>query len=59
MKFDFRNIVVTILSIIVAVLGGNQYQQFSALNDIQNDVKLVAKAVESVAHKDFTRFESE
>lgn len=59
MKLDFRKIVVTILSLIVAVLGGNQYQQFSALNDIQSDVKMLAKTVDSVAHRDFTRFESE
>jgi len=66
MNIDFRKIVVTILSIVVAVLGGNQYQQFSTLNDIQKNIKtlaedgkMLAKTVDSVAHRDFTRFESE
>lgn len=59
MNFDFRKILVTILSIVVTILGGAQYQQSSTLNEMQNDFKLLAKTVDSVANRDIARFESE
>lgn len=59
MKFDLRKIVVTILSLIVAVLGGSQYQQMSNLYEMQDNVKKLTQTVDSIAHRDFARFESE
>jgi hypothetical protein len=59
MNLDFRKVVVTILSIIVAVLGGNSYQQSSLLNDTQKSVKELAQVVNTLARTDTARFESE
>lgn len=38
MNFDIKKLVIGILSVIIAVLGGNAYQTSNSLNDVQKNI---------------------
>lgn len=48
MNFDIKKLVIGILSVIIAVLGGNAYQTSNALNDVQKNVVQLSKNMENM-----------
>ena len=55
----WKEIVVSILSVLLAILGGSHYQQSNTLGEMQTTVKELEQVVKSLAHKDITHFESD
>jgi len=54
-----KNIIMAILGAILTALSGVEYQQFSALNEVQKSVNDLGSIVASLAHKDIGRVDPE
>ena len=54
-----KNILTALFTFLLALLGGSQYQQSAQLNAVQQAVKDQNVVVESLAHRDLTRYEAE
>jgi len=48
MNFDIKKLVIGILSVIIAVLGGNAYQTSNSLNDVQKSMNQLTQTVNTM-----------
>ena len=48
MNVDIKKLVIGILSVIIAVLGGTAYQTSSSLNEVQKNVTQLSKNMENM-----------
>lgn len=49
MSTDIKKLVIGILSVIIAVLGGNAYQTSNSLNDVQKSMSQLTQTVNTMA----------
>jgi len=52
---NWKNIVISVLSVIITLLGGSQYQQANTLNELKNSVQTIKNS----SNCDMARFESD
>jgi hypothetical protein len=52
---SWKNIVISVLSIIITLLGGSQYQQMNSLNEVQKSIKEIKNSYTC----DIAKFESD
>ena len=48
---SWKNILIAVLSTIITLLGGAQYQQASSLNEVQQDIKDLQQGVNIISNK--------
>jgi hypothetical protein len=48
MNFDIKKLVIGILSVIIAVLGGNAYQTSNSLNNVQKSMNQLTQTVNTM-----------
>lgn len=56
---NWRNIVISILSVIITVLGGSQYQQANSLNEVKNSITSLKEGIKNTYNCDVAKFESD
>lgn len=49
---NWRNIVISVLSAIIALLGGSQYQQASSINDMQKNITELRQNLNIIAGRE-------
>lgn len=52
---NWKNILISILSVVITLLGGSQYQQFNSLNEIKSSLD----NIKSSYNCDIAKFESD
>jgi hypothetical protein len=56
---NWKNIVISVLSVIITLLGGSQYQQMNSLNEVQNSIKTMKEDLKNSYNCDIAKFETD
>jgi hypothetical protein len=48
---NWKNILISVLSAVIALLGGTQYQQLNSLNEAQKSIKELQQGINIIANK--------